>query len=213
MPTTPYLLTSAAKGAPLTPTEADTNLTEITTRTGDGWADIVSELFVRDSAAAPIATPFRSGLVGWEFPPSEMREAYSNFHMPHTWMPGTMIYPHIHFSVQTNNSGVVRWGFEYTWARRHDSTGQIVFPTSTVTYLDFTVPANSAYTHFVAEVPQGQGIDGTNLEVDALILMRIFRDGGTAADTFPDGVWGLTADLHIEVDRASTPNRAPNFYS
>ena len=208
-----YLTTASGKGAPLTPTEADANLTAIETRTGDGWADVVSELFIRDTPAAPIAQPFRGGLVLWEFTDGDTREVYANFHMPHTWKAGTMIYPHMHFSVTSSNSGVIRWGFEYSWARRHDSTGQIAFPAPSVTYLDFTVPANSEYTHFVAEVPQGQGIAGTGLEVDAMILMRIFREAGSAADTFAGSAFGITADLHIEVDRASTPNRAPAFYA
>lgn len=207
------LITSAGKGAPLTPAEADGNLTEIETRTGAGWADIVSELFIRDTPAAPIAQPFRGGLVLWDFTDGDMREVYANFHVPHSWKAGTMIYPHMHFSVNSSNSGTIRWGFEYSWARRHDSTGQIVFPASSTITLDFEVPANSEYKHFVAEVPQGQGIVGTGLEVDAMILMRIYRDGGSAADTFAGSAFGITADLHIEVDRASTPNRAPNFYA
>jgi len=33
-----------------------------------------------------------------------------------------------------------------------------------------------------------------------------------ANDTFVGSVWAITSDLHTEVDRAATPNRAPNFY-
>jgi hypothetical protein len=208
-----YLITSTGKGSPLTPTEADANLSAIDTKTGDGWADVVSELFIRDSAFSPIGTGWKGGLYLWGFPANEMREAFSNFHVPHVWKPGTMIYPHMHFSTASNSSGVVRWVFEYTWARRHDSTGQLTFPSTTTKYVDFTIPANSADTHFVAEVAQGGGIVGTDLEVDAMIVMRIYRDGTHDNDTFPDTVLGITADLHIEVDRAATPNRAPNFYS
>lgn len=208
-----YLTTASGKGAPLTPTEADANLTAIETRTGDGWADVVSELFIRDTPAAPIAQPFRGGVVLFDFVAGDMREVYANFHVPHSWKPGTMIYPHMHFSTDNSGSGTVRWGFEYTWARRHVSTGQTAFPTTSVIYVDQVIDANHEYTHFVTEPAEGNGIVGTGLEVDSMILMRIFRDGGSAADTFPGSIFGITADLHIEVDRASTPNRAPNFYA
>ena len=208
-----HLLTSSGKGAPLTPTEADGNLTTLETRTGDGWADIVVELFIRDSALAPIGTLYKGGIYLWAFPVNDVREAFANFHMPHAWKPGTMIYPHMHFTTASNASGVVRWAFEYTWARRHDSTGQITFQDVQTIYVDFTIPSNSADTHFVCEAPQDGGIAGTNLEVDAIILMRVYRDGTHVNDTFPDSVLGITCDIHHEVDRHATPQRAPNFYA
>lgn len=208
-----HLITSAGKGAPLTPVEADGNMDLLETRTGDGWADIVSELIIRDSAASPISTNYKGGIYLWQFPADDVREAFANFHIPHPWKPGTMIYPHMHFTTASNNNGVVRWGFEYTWARRHDSTGQLQFPAPQIIYVNFTIPPNSADTHFVCEAPQDGGIVGTGLEVDSMILMRVFRDGTHVDDTFPDAILGITADLHHEVDRHATPNRAPNFYS
>ena len=200
------------KGAPLTFAEVDGNFAGLDTRTRDGWADIVAELYTRESPQSVMVGQFRDGMYLYELPPNQDLEAFSNFHMPHTWKPGTMIYPHFHFSVNTGDAGVVRWAFEYTWARRHDSSGQTSFPASQTMYLNFTIPANSAYKHFVAEFPQGQGISGSGLEVDAMIMSRIYRQGTHEADTFPGNIYGITVDLHIEVDRASTPSRAPNFY-
>lgn len=202
-----------AVGRLLTPAEVDGNFQGLDTKTKDGWADIVSELYIRDTASSPIGTVYKGGVLLWEFPTEDMREGFANFHIPHAWKPGTMIYPHMHFTTASNASGVVRWGFEYTWARRHDSSGQVKFPATSTIYVDFTIPANSADTHFVCEAPQAGGITGTGLEVDAMILMRVFRDGLHANDTFGASVLGITADLHIEVDRASTPNRAPDFYA
>lgn len=208
-----HLLTSSAKGAPLTPNEADNNLVDLEVRTGQGWADIVSELIIRDSALSPISTPYKGGIYLWGFPTDDVRECFANFHIPHPWKPGTMIYPHVHFTTASNAAGTVRWGFEYTWARRHDSTGQLKFPASQIIYVDFAIAANSADTHFVCEAPQDGGIVGTGLEVDSMILMRIFRDGTHVNDTFPDTILGITADLHHEVDRHATPQRAPDFYA
>jgi hypothetical protein len=44
-----------------------------------------------------------------------------------------------------------------------------------------------------------------------MVLCRIYREGAHVNDTFADSIWGITADLHIEVDKASTPFRAQNF--
>ena len=208
-----HLITLAGKGAPLTPTEADANMNLLETRTGDGWADIVSEFFTRSGPASPGVSQFRGGIYLLEFSDTDTLEAFANFHIPHAYKPNTMIYPHVHFSVQSNNAGVVRWGFEYTFARRHDSTGLRVFPATSTIYIDFTVPANSAYTHFVAEAPQNAGIPGTDIEVDGMVLARVFREPTHPNDTFVGSVWAITSDLHIEVDRHATPNRAPNFYA
>lgn len=201
----------SSKGTDLTPSEVDTNFSTLDGRTASGWADIVAELYTRGGPASPVPTVFRNGIYLYEFTPTDTLEVFSNFHMPHSWKVGSMVYPHIHFSVTSNNSGVVRWGFEYTMANRHEDTGNIVFgATSTIT-VDFTIDANSAYEHFVCEAPDLNGIVATNLNVDGMILMRIYREGAHVNDTFPDSVWGITADLHIEVDKASTPYRAPDF--
>jgi hypothetical protein len=207
-----YLLTATAKGAPLSPPEADNNLTLIETRTGDGWADIVSDLFSRDAANCAEGDEY-DGVGVWRYDPDVWRRMFVNFHMPHVWKPGTMIYPHLHFTVTSSAGGLVRLGFRYKWARRHDSTGQLTFTAAQTIDLNFTIPPNSEDTHFVAEVPEGLGIPGTGLEVDAMILMTIIRDGAHIDDTFPAGIFAITGDLHIEVDRHATPQRAPDFYA
>jgi hypothetical protein len=65
--------------------------------------------------------------------------------------------------------------------------------------------------HYVAEVSDSDAIAGTNIDVDTVILFRIFRDGDNAADTFPDQVFGFTADLHYQCDKYATPNKAAPF--
>lgn len=207
------ITTRAGKGSALTHNELDGNFTDLDTRTGAGWADLVSELFYRDSPATPSASNYKGGIYLPEFVADSTLEGFANFHIPHSWKAGTMVYPHVHFVTTSNATGVVRWGFEYTLARRHDSTGQITFGTTQTINVDFTIPSNSADKHFVCEAPELGGIDGTNLEVDAMILMRIFREAAHVNDTFAASVWLITVDLHIEVDRASTPNRAPDFYT
>lgn len=206
------ITTRAGKGSTLTWPELDGNFTDLDHRTEAGWFDIVSEFYTRDGPAAPGVSQFVGGIYLLEFSDTDTLEAFASYHIPHAYKPGTMIYPHVHFSVKSNDGGVVRWGFEWTFARSAISTGQTAFPATQTIYIDYTVPAGSAYKHFIAEAPEGQGIPGTNIEVDGVVLSRVFREPAHPNDTFVGSAWAIFADLHTEVDRFATPLRVPNFY-
>ena len=207
------LVRRLVKGTRLTNAEGDANTDHFDLKTKDGWFDIVSEFYTRGGPAAPGVSSFIGGIYLLEFSDTDTLEAFANFHIPHAYKPGTMIYPHVHFSVQSNSAGTVRWGFEYTFARSAASTGQTAFPATTTIYIDYAVPANSAYKHFIAEAGEGLGIPGTHIEVDGMVLARVFREPAHPNDTFVGSVWAITSDLHTEVDRHATPQRAPDFYA
>jgi len=206
------LLTRATKGSELEWTELDKNFTETERRTGAGWNDNVEQIRPISGPDAPPVTEWADGMSGYEFLTGQNYACFANFHMKHDYKVGSMQYPHLHFVTTSNLGGVVRIGFKYTQARRCDDTsGVVVFPTPTTLYLNFTIPPSSALTHWVAEMPEGFGIPGTNVNVDSVIPMRIFRDGTSPEDTFTQSIWALTVDLHYEVDRATTPSRTPPF--
>jgi hypothetical protein len=100
---------------------------------------------------------------------------------------------------------------EYTWARRSDDTGITEFgPTNTI-YVE-QAAQNVAYRHYVAQPTVGNGIDGTGMNIDTVILIRVFRDAEHVNDTYPDSVYGITFDLHYQCERYATPNKDPNFF-
>lgn len=105
---------------------------------------------------------------------------------------------------------MVRWGFEYSVARGHS---QQAFPAPSTTYVEHTVALASQYLHIVAEVSLANAIPATDIEPDSIITMRVFRDAAHVNDTYGASVFGLTADLHYERDRGSTPNKSPDFYA
>ena len=206
------LTTRADVGRPLSFEEADNNWRTLETRTGDGWFDNVSQLYLRDTENSADPAPFVGGIALRRFIPGEIREAFAEFHIPHTWKPGSDMFPHVHFTILTSQGGTVRWGFEYIVARTHRSEGVIRYAETTeILYIEQVIPPGSERIHFVAEseIP----IPGAPLEVDAMILARLFRDGSHPNDTFPDEVFGITVDLHTEIDRYSTPFRFPPFYT
>jgi hypothetical protein len=208
------LITATGKGAPLTPTEADANLNVLQTRTGDGWFDNESKLYTRDGPNSADFQPFIGSIPGLRFIPNEMREGFVDYHVKHEWKPGTMMYPHVHFGVQAQDTGTIRWGFEYTWANRKGSVkGYTKFQTPQIIYLEYTLTAADDYEHIVVEAPEGQGLDGTNMEVDAMILCRLFRDAEHVNDTFAHEAFAMNVDLHTETDRYATPLRVTPFYA
>lgn len=211
------LTTRTGKGIPLTYGELDGNWTELETRTGPGWNDLVQDVTINPLGSAPGLDTIRNGIIGYSFPAGTVAECYANFHMPHDYIAGTMVYPHVHWTANTASTGTVRWGVEYTLARRSDyaggggNTGTIAFGATQTIYIEHSVTSGEQYVHQVNEAADGAGIDGTQLQEDALILCRFFRDATHVNDTFPDPVFLLTVDIHYECNSLATPLRFPPF--
>lgn len=175
-----------------------------------GWRDIVSDITVKGTKSTdPVWSSFINGLYAYKFSASALNEIWTTFHINHDYKPGSAIYLHTHWAsnVATPNTGVVRWGFEYTIAKGHQ---QQAFPATSTVYVEQS-QSSTPNMHHVAEIPAG--INSSNLEPDTLILCRIFRDGAHANDTCLDPVFLLTADAHYLCDRSATLNKAPNFYA
>lgn len=176
-----------------------------------GWRDITSEIRVsgggRDN---PSWGQFRNGIFAYEFVNGRSNEFWCTFHIDHDYALGTKVFPHVHWSVNSNASGTVRWGIEYTMAKGHQQGAGSTFGPTSVVYATTTVPPNSAFQHFISEVNEAQAIPPDQLEPDSLVLIRFFRDANN--DTFNGTVYGFTADLHYQTARISTKNKSPNFY-
>jgi len=207
------------QGYPLSYSQLDGNFSDLNTRTQAGWNDLVQEVTIRAGSSAPTVASYRDGLYAYSFEAGTMNECFANFHIRHDYTatggdalyPG-MVYPHVHWSPNTTSTGTVRWGVEYTLARRNDSTGTITFGATSTLYIEVNIASNSQYVHVVSEAASGAGIaNGGILETDALILTRFFRDAGHVNDTFPDPVFLLTVDIHYPCDHSQTPSRFPPF--
>jgi hypothetical protein len=173
-----------------------------------GWNDLISDISIRGVGANdPTPSLFRGFYRSYEFSASTMNECFISFHIHHDYKPGSPIYIHIHYSPNTTaSSGVVRWGFEYTIAKGHQ---QSQFGATSTLYVNQTV--DTQYRHYIAEIAD-PGISSSELEVDSLVLCRIFRDAANAADTYTGTVHVFFCDVHYQANRLYTKNRAPNFY-
>lgn len=142
-----------------------------------------------------------------------MNEVWINFHIPHDYVPGTQIYFHTHWSnpAATPNTGNVVWGFDYTFARGGLASGTAngAFPATSNITVTAACPAVSG-THNISETT---GITITGLEVDGVIMVRVYRDATNVADTCTDPVFLHLVDAHYQSTNIATKSKtAGNFY-
>lgn len=182
-----------------------------------GWRDLIGNLTTAKSGAGlntPDFIKFRddgagsTGAYAYAFDDSTVESLFVSFHLDHDYKIGTAFYPHVHWSPgNSTNTGVVRWGIEWTAQQGHQQgTG---FTVTTFTYIE-QAASGIPYEHHVAEVPD-PGITIAGAEPDMMILCRIFRDASHVNDTFTDDAFGFTIDGHYQTDHHSTKNKSPDF--
>lgn len=181
------------------------DLSSLTFDGAAGWDDMIGSLAAGNTTNTndPTWAAFVGGVYAWRFSATALNEIWISFHINHEYAPGTVIYPHIHWASSGTNTGTVRWGIEYTVAQGYDRD---TFPAPTTIYLE-QAATGTAHRHMIVEASLAQAIPTTHLETDAIILMRVFRDGAHANDTCTDPVFGLYCDLHFQKQAFSTPNK------
>jgi hypothetical protein len=184
-----------------------------------GWSDLLAEVNVRGVGVNnPTWGAVFNAMQGYLFSGTTMNEFWCDFHINHDYAMGTVVFPHVHWMPITNDLGTVRWGFEYAIAKGHQQAdsffnngfGGAAGSTTTV-YVEQTISSPSQFKHFIAEIAVGLPAD--QLEPDAVIKMRVFRDAANVGDTLNQQVHAMFADIHYQVGRFSTKNKAPNFFA
>lgn len=174
-----------------------------------GWRDITSDIQARGVGASDptFAAYGATALRAYSFSAGTEQEVFMSFHMPHDYVPGTAIYFHAHWSnaAATPDTRNVVWGFDYSFAKGHN---QQAFPAFTPITVTQASPA-TRYWHNIAETA---AVTITGLEVDGLILVRVYRKAADAADTCSDAVFLHTADIHYQSTNMATKGKAPSFY-
>lgn len=122
--------------------------------------------------------------------------------MPHAWSNGSTIYPHIHWSPGDNNSGAVVWGLEYTWIE-YNSASPEQFTTTTIITTTSDPVSNSQYDHLLTSFPSITPNTSQD-NISSILLMRIFRNSSNAADTYTGSAFGLSFDIHYEINTAGS---------
>jgi len=175
-----------------------------------GYRDILGEIIVRGAGANdPSFTAYgATAQYAYSFSAGTMQQFWTVFHVPHDYVPGTDIYLPVHWSnaAAAPNTGNVVWGFQYSYARGYNQQAFTADATSTVTQ---ACPA-TRYQHNIAETT---AITIANMEVDGLLLVRVYRDAAAGGDTCTDAVFAHTADVHYQSTNMTTKGRNYPFYT
>jgi hypothetical protein len=178
------------------------------TTTAEGWSDMLAPVSAAGlpPASAPVSTDFGIGSLRKEYRFDVNDFVYIQpFHVNHDVKPNGLAYMHVHWSTNGTSTAAVRWEFQIQRALGHN---QAAF--ASVTTLFITQAASgTAWRHMIAEVVDADAM--TLTEPDELLLVTLRRVTNGGVDN-TDQVFGLMVDIHYQVDRLATPNKAPNFY-
>ena len=141
----------------------------------------------RDDGAAS------TGVFAYFFSNLIEEELHFSVQMPHSWLEGSDIYPHVHWSPgPITDGGDVVWGLEYTWA----SIDAVFGETTLITQV--AAAGVVAYKHLR---PSFSAIDGTGETHSSMLICRVYRDVGDGNDTFADDAVLLEIDFHYEINQ------------
>ena len=189
------------------------------------WRDQLGNVNVRGAGASnvPTWTVYRDTIYQWQFPnhASNAYEVTFEFHIQHDYKPGSDLYLHVHWSQKTVDTGgaasapgVAEWKFDVSYAKGHQQAAFAAAITTSVTQ----TASSTQYMHNIAEVqlsatsPSASQLDSDDIEPDGVILVRLYRASSSANDTLDQAPFVHYCDLHYQVDRFGTKNKAPNFY-
>ena len=110
--------------------------------------------------------------------------------LPHNYVTNTVLYPHLHISPNTSNTGDVVFVMRYTWANIGAT-----FPTEVALTNVVTIASDSKWIHLMPKLGSmvpGAGQGGFS----SMLHMRLERLGADSRDTFNADIHLLEFDLH-----------------
>ena len=123
--------------------------------------------------------------------------------MPHNWLRGSAIRPHIHWSPTTTGSGNVYWRFEYEIVNFGDAfTGYTTI--NTLDSADGTAEKHQMHNLYSTEIAM------TNFKESSIMKWRISRIGGDGTDTYSAVARLLEFDIHYRVGKPGTESEIPS---
>lgn len=187
-------------------------------RPAAGWKDLEGPIIAARVGATkpPTWAQIIDGIYGYKFVSNDDEQVWMYFHIPHDIafsferedgsVQGLTLYPHVHWISEGTDTGTVRFGIEYTYAKGYTTAA---FPNSTTIYLE-QASDGTALKHNIIETTDDNAITDDTFETDGLLLVRVFRNGTHANDTLTDDVFITFVDMHYYSDGLNTNERNRN---
>lgn len=133
------------------------------------------------------------------FAPTGIELIYAFMQLPHGWLEGSDIVPHVHWQKTTSASGDVVWRMRYKTALINEVMDA---DWSTPVDISQTVPGtpdtDTADKHMISSF--GDDIDMSAFVVSDCILFEISRVGNDPSDTYGSDARLLEFDVHYQID-------------
>ena len=112
--------------------------------------------------------------------------------LPHSYLEGSDIDPHIHWVAEDNTGGNVQWQLTYSWANI-----DAAFPAATTS----NITAAAAVVTDEHEMSSFSDIDGTGKTISSMLLCSLKRNSSNALDTYNGkSAYFIEVDFHYEAD-------------
>jgi len=131
------------------------------------------------------------GIKTWSFDKSTEEQLFFHARMPHSYMEGTNLIPHVHWAPADAGTGNVIWGLEYAWINQ----GSAVAGPTTIT----TTQAGAGVADVIQHV-SFTAITGTGKTIMSTIFGRFYRDADAVGDTYDDEAALLSFDFIYQKD-------------
>ena len=123
---------------------------------------------------------------------------YGVAQMPHTWVEATIVRPHIHWTKTTSAAGDVLWQLDYEWKNVGETfDGDYPNQLQVTETASGTPDTDTAWKHLIS--PFGP-VEMADLRISCMMLWRLSRIGGDAADTYGADARLLEFDVHFQAD-------------
>jgi hypothetical protein len=196
-----------------------------------GWRDLLGDIKTRPAAgggaaAQPDYVAYRSPIYAYRFgtnaPNNHNHECFLEFHIPHDYVPGSDLYIHVHWSqivVDTGGAagvpGDAKWYWDATYASGYDADAFSAPITTSIV----DQASTTQYNHMISEIqlsatsPSASQLDSDDIEVDGLLLVRLYRDPTDGADTLDQDTFVHYVDIHYQSTNMATKDRNTPFYT
>lgn len=132
-----------------------------------------------------------TGVYAYHFDKTTEEELFFALQLPHSYVEGSTLECHVHWTPTDGTTGHVQWGLEYAVAGINGT-----FPTNT-TIIEAHQAGAGEGKHQVLDIGE---IPGTGLSISSMLMGRVFRDAGAIEDTYDADAVLLAFDIHIQKD-------------
>jgi hypothetical protein len=153
------------------------------------WDDLVVE--ATSTMLPGIADPsWDTTHYGWIFTPDATKTLTYIMQLPHSWVEGSTITPHVHWSPDNTDNKNIFWRLSYRWT----NIGSVIGAFSA----DDDKVVAVAGTDDLHTKQDFTAIAGTGKTISSLLEFKLSRMGGEGTDTFTGNAIVKSFDVHIQ---------------